>query len=355
MKKNYFMLAATAALFAACAETDLVNEINVTESVKQEAISFESFTNKTTRAEIVDETALQTEGGFKVWGYKTSQNNYTVFNGVNVYWVAQNGDVAAHWGYSDTQYWDETATYNFYAVAPNDNNSSISNGLISITGVASDISTNSKDYLIDRAGNTGVAGSDKQTQNFDFNHIMAKLSFVLKAGVAENITVTDLKISGWNSNAGTFTQSLTETPTGNTLREWSQTAGTAGTFTLVGDDASDETLPLTADMAAVNVTDKYIMVPQTITYVPYAAAVKDNSGQTITEEVLESGLTFTISYTIGLEEFTNQVGIVPSNQTWGTDTHTTYTITVGPKAIEFDVSSVAGFTNNTLTGSATIQ
>jgi hypothetical protein len=62
-------------------------------------------------------------------------------------------------------------------------------------------------------------------------------------------------------------------------------------------------------------------------------------------------LTFTISYIIGDvntgEVFTEQVGVMPSNQKWGTDTHTTYTITVGPRAIEFSAKTVAGFQDNT--------
>ena len=48
MKMNYFMLAATAALFAACAETDLVNEIAVEET--PQAIGFETFADKVTLA-----------------------------------------------------------------------------------------------------------------------------------------------------------------------------------------------------------------------------------------------------------------------------------------------------------------
>lgn len=347
MKKNYFMLAAATMMLAACAETDLVNEIAVEET--PQAIGFDAFANKTTRAENGTDLTELKKNGFKVWGYKTSGNyNYTVFDGVKVSWEEAANDVEEHWGYDDTKYWDEKATYNFYAVAPYDNNSTITDGKIKITDIASAKSTSSKDYVIDRAGNTSVAGSAKATVGFDFNHIMAKLSFVLKAGVAENITVTSLTMTGWDNRTGIFTQTGTTTPSDNTHTEWawSNNNSDPGTITLVGGTATNQSVSLNSNMSTTSsVTDAYIMVPQTISYV---AADPTNS-------VEETGLTFTISYKIGEEVFTDQVGVVNSNQTWGTDTHTTYTITVAPEAIEFEVNSVNGFTDADNTGTATIE
>ena len=65
MKKNFFMLAATAALFAACAETELVNEVNV-EGTQQE-IGFSTFAGKTTRAENSTQTEKQ---GLRLQGHR---------------------------------------------------------------------------------------------------------------------------------------------------------------------------------------------------------------------------------------------------------------------------------------------
>ncbi len=347
MKKNYFMLAAATMMFAACAETDLVNEIAVEET--PQAIGFDAFANKTTRAENGTDLIELKKNGFKVWGYKTSGNyNYTVFEGEEVSWKEATNNVDAHWGYDETKYWDEKATYNFYAVAPYDNQSTITDGKIKITDIASAKSTSSKDYVIDRAGNTSVAGSAKATVGFDFNHIMAKLSFILKAGVEEDITVTSLTMTGWDNRVGIFTQTETSTPNNNTHTEWSWPENSniiAGELTLVGDDAGDPEISLPETKAEVQVQDKYIMVPQTISYV---AANLTNSTE-------ESGLTFTISYEIGNEVFTEQVGVVQATQIWGTDTHTTYTITVAPHAIEFNVNTVAGFCYDTNTGSSTIE
>ena len=62
MKKNYFMLAATTMMLAACAQTDVVNEIAV-EGTPQ-TIGFETFANKQTRAtnEAENSTASTKQG-----------------------------------------------------------------------------------------------------------------------------------------------------------------------------------------------------------------------------------------------------------------------------------------------------
>ena len=70
--------------------------------------------------------------------------------------------------------------------------------------------------------------------------------------------------------------------------------------------------------------------------------------------VTEAGLTFTVTYTYNdgaatnpyIETFTDQVAIVPSDQTWGTDSHTKYTLDIKPNVINFDVTTIAGFTND---------
>lgn len=366
MKKNYFMLAAATMMFAACAETDLVNEVNMEEAPK--AIEFESFANKTTRAEITSLADLQT-AGFQVWGYKYSKDvenftwvdlykdanenlipvkpeaegeteptpaqtatvTYTVFNGVDV--------SGANWTYTGTQYWDETSKYNFYAVAPKAPKDgvtySIDKGNITIEGVASAISTASDDYLIAEAV-TAVDGATGNTVNFNFSHIMSKVSFKLKAGIDENITVTSLSMSGWNKDTGKFTQ--------NATNEWTftNTVVNTGTVVLVGTDATQKTIAIDKTNGTA-VTDAYIMIPQTIA---------------------ANTLTFTISYTITrgtgesatTETFTQQVGVVEDVQTWAQNTHTTYTITVGPAEIKFDIATNHNFGwGDDETGSATIQ
>lgn len=349
MKKSYFMMAAAATIFAACTQTDLVNPVPETE----QEIGFDNHVGKSTRAEITDEAALAKEGGFVVWGWKTPTSNKAwasatqIFKEVNVYdastELGEKGD-ATVWTYANKKYWDKTSTYNFYAVAPYNPTSgtySISgaaDGLITITGAQSALASVSDDFLIDRDGAKGISGDAPHAKvGFDFNHVMAKVTLQLLSGdinEGDVITVTKLTMSGWNSNNGTFVQKSDYVASTTNHSEWTLTAGTAGTVTFNKDGGY--TLNETT---AVAVEDSYIMVPQTIA---------------------ASTLKFTVDFTItykagGSENFVGHEGTLATAQTWGTDTHTTYTIKVGPQPIEFDVTSVKGFTNPVNPGELPIE
>ena len=333
MKKNYFLLAASTMMFAACAQTDMVNEV-VTEEAPQ-AIGFDAFAGKTTRAELTDATLK--EKGFQVWGYKAPtatsidwSKQYTVFDNIAVTYNTTNNI----WNSQTTKYWDRTSTYKFYAAAPSSASAYYSivptTGMISIANAESAKSKDSNDYLIDRDGCTNVDGAYTGTEhaavNFDFHHIMSKLSFKLKAAVAEEIEVTRLVMTGWNSGLGTFTQNATTTPNvANNNSEWTIATAGVGNITLVGAGSSQASITLNSDMTTPStVTDEYIMVPQIID---------------------AENLTFTIDFRIGTEEFIGQVGKLASQQVWGTDAHTTYTISVGPDVIDFNVTNVCGWDN----------
>lgn len=113
MKKSYLIIAAAAAMFAACGDTDTFKEINNTEGP---SISFSTYTQKATRAENSDSTyALDLKDHhltFKVWGYKNTDSK-AVFDGDSV------GYSNSQWSYLKNRYWDKTATtYEFYAFAP---------------------------------------------------------------------------------------------------------------------------------------------------------------------------------------------------------------------------------------------
>lgn len=319
MKKSILLLA-VAASFAACTQNEEIND-----AISQQEIKFDQVLNKTTKAEIVDEAALASEGGFAVFGYKSTDgfaSKTTVFDNVNVF--SENGA----WKYTGKKYWDKTATYNFYAIAPYESTAtySLEDGKFTVDGVASGLATASEDYVIDRtpAEECGISGAGTpSTVGFEFHHIMAKLSFAVKTNLEGSVVkVQSLTMTGWNNGAGKFTQNKTD-GTWNTLdvSEWSIAEAAAGSAILIGTGSGNaEEVTLSSDETAL--TDKYIMVPQTI------------AAET---------LKFTVNYTIDGEPFVNQVSALSTAQTWGTDSHTTYTLTIGPAAIEFDVESVCDF------------
>ena len=354
MKKSYLMIAAAAALFAACAENDSFKEVDVQEA----PITFNQAINKVTRAYISSVADLKTENGFVVYGYKSLDNFTTkespdIFAGKNVYWDDQLSTPA--WVYNGLRFWDKNAKYNFYAVAPYQptdgatyaiqGDPAVANfGRITITGAHSNKSTVSDDYLIDRNGAKGILGSDHtgSTNNpvdIDFHHVMAKVQFALKSTLTSGtVTVTSLTMTGWDNGAGNFTQNLTYTgaPGNIVYDEWNIPTASAGSVALVGSGTGNTSVVLTcgASATATALTDWYIMVPQQIAYTAPS-----------------TGLTFTVTYTYSdgaaqnpyTETFTDQVAVVPSTQTWGTDSHTTYTLDIKPNEIKFGVTTICNF------------
>lgn len=329
------MLALATMMMAACANNDLVDDL-VKEEVPQ-TIGFEPFANKATRA--IDALTDLQNAGFSVWGYKTAtattldwSSQFTVFDKVAVTY-------SDSWGYENPKYWDETSTYKFYAVAPvepadYDYDIDAATGLVTIKNAESALSSISKDYLIARGGNSegNINGASPEVVDFNFNHTMAKISFILKASDAmdEIVKIKSLKMHGYDNGKGTFTQSSTYDSSAKGNDEWkigtSDVITSSNAVTII--DSETDVTKSSNEM----VGNSFIMVPQTI--------AKDK-------------LTFTITYMIGTETFANQVGVVEAEQVWGTDTHTTYTIIVGPNKINFS-GKVLNWTN-TNTGSTTIK
>lgn len=339
MKKSILLLA-VAASFAACTQNEEIND-----AISQQEIKFDQVLNKTTKAEITDKADLDDEGGFKVYGYK-STSTVAVFDGV----VVDGDGSGTGWTYDNTRYWDKNATYEFSAIAPSDANCTFTRDMdntqngnqsgFTIANVASAKATESMDYIIDRDGASGN-GATPTTVSFDFHHIMAKVKVVVKKGVAYNeaINITKLTMSGYNPNNGTFTQNKFDA-TWNVLdvSEWNiATSSTNGSVELIGDNATDQSIEFTttdedAESPSSEVQDIYIMVPQAIA---------------------ENTLKFTIDYTLTYsdnttEVFTDQSATIEKAQIWGTDSHTTYTLTIGGGAspIVFDVNTVCNFCVN---------
>ena len=117
MKKSYLMIAAVAALFAACSENEEIKQI----SSQGPAIGFTTYYQKATRAtenssENYSWDLSNHHSTFKVWGYKNTSET-AVFNGEQVWWDTSLDPDA--WTYTNNRYWDKVADdYYFYACAP---------------------------------------------------------------------------------------------------------------------------------------------------------------------------------------------------------------------------------------------
>jgi hypothetical protein len=119
--RKYLYIMAAATIFASCAGKDTFKK-DIQEN--NEAISFESFTSKQTRATEnsqanYDWAFFDHHNTFQVWGFKNTSET-AVFTG-DVVTVASDGAAtpAYTYTYAPIRYWDKAATaYEYYAAAP---------------------------------------------------------------------------------------------------------------------------------------------------------------------------------------------------------------------------------------------
>lgn len=300
MKKNYFMLAAATMMLAACAETDLVNEVNAV--VEPQAIGFETFANKATRdtensKESYKENDLENHHTtFKVWASKQLADASGTY--VDVYAATKPGVVTYNtsWGADPLKYWDKAAAnYYFYAAAPSGlnwayNNATADNGstgflklenyTLSGTNIATSASTTlintwkestgDKDLMIAAKCEIGNLFYNKPAPgavNLDFIHILSKLNIAVQT-TEDKVKLVALNVCGLN-NKSSFTENADldddsdfddadkEALVHGSTKRWG-TATPDGTYTLA---AAGTPLALTEDATAVY-THEYLIMPQ---------------------------------------------------------------------------------------------
>ena len=291
---------------------------------------------------------------FKVWGNKTVGTTKTeVFNDQL---VSYNG---SKWTYDPLRYWDKTARYNFYAVAPakngtSDINWSFSNGNFSLSdftlqGTSLPVSSN----LEPETSFKDVTDVDlmlaHDIENYyqygtpvalEFDHILSRFNIGVKAtspNQNHTITVNEVKVFNLKMK-GNFTENTTgladdELKNGTTKR-WSSTpepstsgvgysyeSGTQDFTTekfvyralVIPQEVAYETLPLSGPLNT-STAKPYLMVKYTMNY-----------GNNTTE-------TFTSYYNLAAAfGKTSASDKLPFNEGWMNTLH----ITLGPETIEF--------------------
>lgn len=258
MKKNYFMLAAAAAMFAACAETDLVNEAIVAESNASQTIGFETFSNKATRHSTA--TTLETyHADFGVWAYKTvASTPISVMSRYQVVAeeVVVDGNPTTKWVYDGKgtnqtlKYWDKTASkYGFYAYAPYSTDVTIDGNYhitIPVPTSATYAATENLQKVFGALNTTAKFGTDTDWMLADaidnhtaytatevqenFKHIMSKLIVAVQKGDADPaLTVNSISITGNTFSKGKYAWNGVEYAWSE-LSDPETLVGTAGTI-----------------------------------------------------------------------------------------------------------------------------
>lgn len=311
MKKNYLLIAAAAAMFAACSSNDTFKEINVDEN--EAPIAFTTYSEKLTRAENSSATTydgLYTHhNDFSVWGFKYGKYN----NGSDAWaavWGKGTGNIAigtvsttdgSAWAASPTKFWDKAAEkYYFYAAAPASNNWVLNNGTsdtdeddnyltyanFKLTGANAiatatttysetfkSVSATDKDLLIaenkqvDRSSSTYNQANPAAVQLL-FDHILSRLNITVKKSANLNTQSVTVDITGFTitagdlCNKGSFDESKTLTQSG-TIARWANASPASpsidGTYTL-GAGATINDLSTTATYIG-----QYLIIPQAIT------------------------------------------------------------------------------------------
>ena len=355
MKKSYFLMAAAAAMFAACSETEV---LNVAQESAPKAIAFETYAGSATRVDPTAENsgmpfspALEAHhDDFLVWGYKNTATDY-VFENVKV-------SYAGGWSYyqagiQNYVYWDKAAnSYEFYAAAPattatpsfwtlNENSDAsqaddyfttaeftvaahnIATGAASATGSFKGAAT---DLMIANKETVTSIGSDVQ---LDFMHILSRLNITVATSLSNTVKLVSLTVNGLGATAS-FDESNVADPSTGTYRRWGSKVASIWTE---GVTTGSVTYTALADQP-VNATAKYVLEALVM---PQAAA---HETITITQDGEKPFIT--ISYTIDDEPFTAKYNLAAAfgvtsgntlafNEGW----QNTLNITIGASAIQF--------------------
>lgn len=375
MKKNYFLLAASTMMFAACAQNDLVNEV-VTEETPQ-AIGFETFVNKVTRAENSGQTYSQALNGhhetFKVWAGKILATGTFV----DVYAKNAPGTVtwtSGTWKADPVTYWDKAASnYYFYAAAPakdasgnsiawsytNSTDNDGSTGYLSLstytlTGVngvnSGALTSNWKnkadiDLMISDNVDLNPVSSYTSPVGLSFIHILSKLNIMVKSTAGNNVVLTKLDVVGLKAT-GNFDENAT-LPTGTTLA-----GGTSARWTASGSYNLEASLPSSVLSTEPTYTHEYLIIPQLVKNVTDT----NNKGTAPTGDVYlhiqytVNGEPYETYYSLAAAFGISKDGNLAFNEGW----QNTLTINIAPNDITFS-GMVASWADGTTKDNTTIQ
>lgn len=233
MKKLIFLAAAAVTLMGSCTKTDLV-----TPEEYLNPISFENFIHKTTKAESVVTSTLETNG-FKVSAY------YTPTSGT-AGWYFKNLEVSyADSKYSTTYYWPETGTMDFYAVYPktftiSDDKTFVYENSAAKTDIVTAMDAES-------TGNCANHTATASTVAMTFNHILTQIYFsgktsnenyyckVSKIEVVANGSVATYTFgSGFSTPETEATYTYLNASSGSEFEVPKTTGATSGTAILIG-------------------------------------------------------------------------------------------------------------------------
>lgn len=358
MRKRILTTAAAMALLAACSTNDEI------QTPQQEVSSIDFATYAPTMTRVADNSSSDTKNDlsahhttFKVWGDKKVGTTSTeVFNGQE---VSYND---SKWTYDPVRYWDKTARYNFYAVAPatygdsqtevgwtfNDATNSFSLTDFTLEGKSLSVSSE----LDPGASFKEVSDVDLMLAHdvtsyeqygtpvaLEFDHILSRFNIGVTANTTtagHTITVDEVKVYNLKMT-GDFNENVTtsDLKQGTTAR-WTNT-----------ENPSTEGLGYTHQTTDPSFTSEHyvyraLVIPQEVAYenillsgpttpstaapylkVKYTMKYSESSSETFTSY-------YNLAAAFGMDGTANKT-VLPFNEGWMNTLH----ITLGPETIEF--------------------
>lgn len=340
MYKKFFMgIAAMAALTLVSCSSDDLNSLSDNSS-KNEAISFDGYWGRSavsvndSRGSVIDkaEDLQNISEGFGVFGNYTSTDVTTTTYGENLFknqQVTYNATAETPaWTYKPVKYWSPAGHIDFLAYAPFDSNQKLKESSKLDFTVNSTI-TAQKDLLWANAANK--TNTDKPV-TFIFNHALSRLGYTVKTNAAAEgttITLNQITLAGSNDGAkGAFYSAG--------IIDLSKTSSTDLWTNLNSDtklkfDWVSSNKELSSTETKNDETEYLFVIPQNF------------SQKTTSADALYVIVDYTITYSDGTTVKTK----VYKQLEWDFLQGMAYTLnlTLGLTPIEFDVTTVEGWTD----------
>lgn len=342
-KKIFMGIAAVAALTLVSCSSDDLNSLSDNSS-KNEAISFDGYLGRSavavngSRGSVLDLPALKGEnGGFGVFGNYTSTDVTTTTYGENLFknqQVTYNATAETPaWTYEPVKYWSPAGHIDFLAYAPFDSNQKLKeNSKLDFT-VNSTI-TAQKDLLWANAANK--TNTDKPV-TFIFKHALSRLGYTVKTSAAAEgttITLNQITLAGSDPKSTTetakafYTEGAIDLSTGH----WKEHSKDAVKQDFNWFSGSEDVTSASESKPYTNPTSDYLFViPQ------------DFSQKTTSADALYVVVEYTISYS---DQTTMKTKVYKQlDKEFEQGKAYTINLTIGLTPIEFDVTTVEGWTD----------
>ena len=341
-KKIFMGIAAVAALTLVSCSSDDLNSLSDNFS-KNEAISFDGYWGRSavsvngSRGSVIDkaEDLQKVSEGFGVFGNYSSTDGEAFGSNLFENQKVTYSTEETKWTYSPKKYWSPQGHIDFLAYAPRVEGTKLKDNTSCIEFTVADKAADQKDLLWANAANQTMAnnsGTDKKV-NFKFGHALSRLGYTVKTKAADaGTTITLNKITLAGSADGTTKAFYTK-----------------GTIDLSKSSTSTTDLWATSDTDTKQKFDWFsgtqsLATTYTNPDTEYLFVIPQNFSKT---EENADALYVIVEYTIKYEDKKTMTNKVSSQLKLNFEQGKAYTLnlTLGLTPIEFDVTTVEGWTD----------